>query len=301
MNKAKAHSIFAPAKINLYLHLTGRRDDGYHLLDSLIAFADIGDELTIRSASEFGFEVTGPFAERFSAAERDASPDSSNLVVRAAWALARAAGKAPDVHITLNKVLPLAAGIGGGSSDAAAAIWGLMKLWSIPESAPYLPDVMAELGADVPVCLNCQSARMQGIGEVIEPLAQLPEMPALLVNPLEPCATPEVFLRTGKAFKPAVSKDLSALTTKTELLDFLQQQENDLTPAAMEITPVIGDVLGALERSQGCALARMSGSGATCFGLFDSTESCQKAADHLRGDHPGWWIKAGTLGAPSRY
>src|SRR3989339_388717 len=173
--------IFAPAKINLFLHVTGRKDD-YHLLDSLVVFADIGDEVILEPAVDFSFEITGPFASHFRVAESDCSPNSGNLLVRAVWKMAEAARKKPDVKITLVKNLPLASGLGGSSTDAAAAIWGLLEHWRMVKHPPFLADLLLNLGADVPACLDCRPVLMRGKGEILSPIQEMPELPILLVN-----------------------------------------------------------------------------------------------------------------------
>lgn len=298
---SRSTTIFAPAKINLYLHVTGRREDGYHDLDSLAVFADIGDRLTIApSANGFDLAIEGPYAAAFSAQDRDSSPASSNLVTRAAWALARAAGRTPDVRITLTKNLPLAAGIGGGSADAAATLWGLMDLWQIPISAPFLPPLMRALGADVPACLRCASVRIAGIGDILEHIPDLPEIPVVLANPGKHCATPEAFRRfigpmRGEARLP------DDLSTPESLISFLRSCENDLTPAAMEIVPEIGACIAALAEEKDCLLSRMSGSGATVYGLFSGMEEAQRAAEAITLSHPRWWVRVGTINSPERY
>ncbi len=293
-------TIFAPAKVNLYLHVTGRLENGYHTLDSLAAFADIGDSIAISPAPEFSFGVEGPCAAAFGPKERDASPDSSNLAVQAVWAFSRAAQKIPNLRVTLTKNLPLASGLGGGSADAAAVIWGLAEWWNIPRKAPWLHGLAARLGADIPVCLDCTPARMRGIGDILDPVPALPEIPVVLAHPGKPCRTAEVFSRfTGNFREPA------ALPEHWEDIDtlvaFLKDRDNDLLPAALQAAPAIGDVLDDLGGRKGCLLARMSGSGSACFGLFADEKHARKAAKAIARDNPGWWVKSGFLGRPERY
>jgi 4-diphosphocytidyl-2-C-methyl-D-erythritol kinase len=295
-----ALDILAPAKINLYLNVLGRRDNGYHELDSLVTFIDVGDRVRIEPAARFGFSVHGPYVAYFSSAERDEGRQSRNLAVRAARAMALAAGRDPAIHLTLTKNLPLAAGIGGGSADAAAVIWGLMELWGLkPEALPWLGDLAVGLGADVPVCLACRPRRMRGIGERLDDAPSLPETPSLLVNPGVACPTADVFRRFAALYsREAVWPDnldgggLDAL---------LAANGNDLTQAAVAVAPEIAFVLEDLKALPGCHLARMSGSGATCFALFENAGQAVEAEAVLSRRHPEWWVRSGTLNRPARY
>jgi 4-diphosphocytidyl-2-C-methyl-D-erythritol kinase len=274
----------APAKVNLYLHVIGRRDDGYHLLDSLVIFAGIGDTLSGIPADTLSLRVCGPFA-----AELAAEPD--NLVLRAGRSLASAAGVAAGAALTLDKRLPVASGIGGGSADAAAALRLLCRLWQLPD-ADSLFQLAAQLGADVPVCLAGQPARMGGVGERLEPAPALPTGGLLLVNPGVAVATAEVFReRQGpwspRAVLPLAWADISAMAA------YLGGLRNDLQPPAIHLQPLIGVVLAALEATRGCLLARMSGSGASCFGLYIDAETACRAAEALPDRR--WWRWAGPL------
>jgi 4-diphosphocytidyl-2-C-methyl-D-erythritol kinase len=274
----------APAKINLYLHVTGRRDDGYHLLDSLVVFAGVGDTLSAVAADTLSLELRGPFAAGLAA-----EPD--NLVLRAARSLAAAAGVAGGAALTLDKCLPVASGIGGGSADAAAALRLLCRLWQLP-GAGLLSELALQLGADVPVCLTGQPARMGGIGERLERAPMLPAGGLLLVNPGVAVATAEVFrARRGGWSSPAVLP-LGWATASVMAAD-LRGLRNDLQSAAISLQPSIGAVLAALEATPGCLLARMSGSGATCFGLYGDRETANEAAEAL--PDPEWWRWAGPL------
>ncbi|MEZ5777613.1 MAG: 4-(cytidine 5'-diphospho)-2-C-methyl-D-erythritol kinase [Paracoccaceae bacterium] len=272
---------FAPAKINLALHVTGRRGDGYHLIDSLVVFADLGDRISVTSADRLTLEIVGP-----EAAPLVAEPD--NLVLRAA----RAFGGKRGAAIRLEKHLPVASGIGGGSADAAAALRALSSLWDRPLPAP---DAVLSLGADVPVCLVGAPARMRGIGGHLTPLPPLPEgLALLLVNPRIPVSTAEVFriLETpGNAPLPDILPDFNDMAG---FAAWLAAQRNDLEPPAIAHAPVVGDVLSAL-RSVGPLMARMSGSGATCFGLFDRLTGAQDAAKAITTAKPDWWVKACAL------
>jgi 4-diphosphocytidyl-2-C-methyl-D-erythritol kinase len=293
-------TIFAPAKINLYLHITGRLDNGYHMLDSLVAFADIGDSIEIEPATEFEFRIEGPYAGGFGPKDRDHSPDSSNLVVQAVWALARAAQKIPNVRIKLTKNLPIASGLGGGSSDAAAVIWGLLEWWKIPRQTHYLQGLMARLGADIPACLTCAPVRVRGIGDILDPAPAMNEVPIVLVNPGKPCLTGEIFSRFNGSYREPMALPHS-LEKPGELISFLSQQRNDLVKPASETVPEIGNVLNILNVQEGCTLARLTGSGATCFGLFEDEAKARKAAKSIAADNPDWWVKSGWLNRPERY
>ncbi len=298
--RTKHFTIFAPAKINMYLHVTGKLQNGYHTLDSLITFADIGDTVKIEPSSEFHFKVKGPFARAFSDEEKDSSPKSKNLVVKAIWELARSAKKTPNFTVTLTKNLPVAAGIGGGSSNAASIIWGLQQWWNLPQDAKYLPAILTSLGADVPVCLHCRPARIRSIGEIIDPIEDLPETPVVLVNPMKTCSTQEVFGHYDSSFR-----DTLALPDEFEdILDFaafLKRQKNDLTYPALEVVPEIRNVLNALDAVEGSLLSRLSGSGATCFGIFETEENALRAKEDIMSENPDWWVQSGWLNRPERY
>ncbi len=265
----------APAKINLTLHVTGRRPDGYHLLDSLVVFADLGDVLRVAPAESASLRVTGPMA-----AGVPAGPE--NLVLRAAALMGVAA------EVELEKHLPAAAGIGGGSSDAAATLRALAELTGRPP-----PAEVARLGADVPVCLAARPARMRGIGERVDPVSGLPDLAAVLVNPGAAVSTPEVFSRLERRENPPMPEPLPRWETVADLVRWLVTQRNDLEAAARALAPEIGMALAALAAMPGCGLARMSGSGATCFGLFPDRAAAGAAAAALA--RPGWWVRAVTL------
>lgn len=281
------HLVLAPAKINLYLHIVGRRADGYHLLDSLVAFAGAADRLSFQEADELSLAVTGPFANNL-AQEHD------NLVLRAARALADLAGMRPTGRITLEKNLPVASGIGGGSADAAAAMTLLMQCWNIRPDPALIHQLALRLGADVPVCLGGRTVRMTGIGETLLPVSPMPPAGLLLVNPLVPLPTGPVFkARSGPFSAPAA---LSRLWPDVYTLAAdLAQARNDLQSAATTLLPVIGSMVTDIAAQPDCLVARMSGSGATCFGLFPHVEAAQAAATKLGGR--GWWVWAGQFGA----
>ncbi|WP_299141805.1 4-(cytidine 5'-diphospho)-2-C-methyl-D-erythritol kinase [uncultured Tateyamaria sp.] len=290
--------VFAPAKINLTLHVTGQRADGYHLLDSLVAFADIGDRITLHAGwRDKAFEVTGP----------EAAPElesDSNIMWHAAtkfWM--------PDrpLSMQLDKHLPMASGIGGGSADAAATYRGLLRLRAAVEGrdvprdpTPQDAQDLLEIGADVPMCVLSDPARVQGIGEQITPVPDLHAYPVVLVNPRVQVSTPAVFKRLEAKDNPALEPWPAPFDDRDAALAWMRTQRNDLQAAAIQDCPQIGDVLAALEHSGPCQLARMSGSGATCFGLFDRMHMATDAAEAIRAAHPGWWVQAGRLNGGRR-
>jgi 4-diphosphocytidyl-2-C-methyl-D-erythritol kinase len=282
----------APAKVNLYLHVLGRRPDGYHLLDSLVAFADLSDRISLNRAAEFELTLSGPFAKNLDAGE-------GNLALKAARALAEAAGLAArPMAIELEKNIPPAAGLGGGSADAAAVLMGLSKAWGIHEAVAK--SLAPGLGADVPVCFGQRPVFMAGVGEKLGPEARLPDAGLVLANPGLPLDTAKVFAAfdaehgTGGAdnerARPALDpapRDAGALAAA------LAATANDLTEAALELAPVVGQVRAMVSGLKGCRLARMSGSGATCFGLFDDIAAAKAGAQALSAAKPGWWCWGG--------
>ncbi|EEW24818.1 4-(cytidine 5'-diphospho)-2-C-methyl-D-erythritol kinase [Rhodobacter ferrooxidans] len=273
---------FAAAKINLTLHVTGQRADGYHLLDSLVVFADVGDRISVAAGDALSLRITGPMAGALPVSD-------DNLVLRAA----RAFGAAQGVEITLEKHLPVASGIGGGSADAAATLRALAALWHLP-----LPDAAAvlKLGADVPVCLTGRAVRMEGVGEAITPLAhRLPAGWLVLANPNVGVATPAVFRALTRRDHPAMPRELPKLADAAELAAFLQMMRNDLEAPAIQLAPVIATVKAGLSAQPGCLIARMSGSGATCFGLFADPLAASAAARALQAAQPGWWVAAAEM------
>jgi len=283
-----SQAVAAPAKLNLYLHVVGRRPDGYHLLDSLVAFADIADTVEAAPADALALEITGPFAAALS------GPKEENLVWRAATLLARHLGRPPGAALTLVKRLPVASGIGGGSSDAAATLRALAALWEAPLTPGTLAAIAAALGADVPVCLAAQASWVGGIGEAIERAPPLPPVAVVLANPGVPLPTAAVFQRRAGPFS-APARFATAPHGAVALVACLARSRNDLAPAAMAMVPAIRDVLAALAETNGALLARMSGSGATCFALYDRDVEAQAAAERLRAAHPAWWVAAGRL------
>ncbi len=275
----------APAKINLTLHITGRRADGYHLLDSLVAFAGAHDQVTAAPGNALSLTVAGPFAPAL-------AQDADNLVLRAARALAAAAGVAPHAALHLEKRLPVASGIGGGSADAAAALRALCRLWNLTLPPARLHEVALGLGADVPVCLASRPCRMTGIGETLSAMPALPQCGLLLVNPGVALSTQAVFRARAGAFSQAPTlpdywPDAAALAAT------LAQGGNDLQPPAIALCPAVGALLAELGGYPGALLARMSGSGATCFALFANAGAAAAAAATL--GRPGWWCWGGPL------
>jgi 4-diphosphocytidyl-2-C-methyl-D-erythritol kinase len=279
---------FAAAKVNLYLHVIGRRADGYHLLDSLVAFADIGDRIEARPAAALSLAIEGPEA----AGLADAGED--NLMLVAARRLAEHAGVAPCAALRLDKRLPVASGLGGGSSDAAAALRALAELWRVPIGEEELAALGAGIGADVPVCLYGRPAWVGGIGERLAPAEQLPPAGILLANPRAPLPTAKVFAaRRGPFGEPArfapMPKDAA------ELARALARCRNDLTGAAICLVPELAILLDRLAALPGALLARMSGSGASAFALFADRAAAERAQQALAAAQPGWWCTAGSL------
>ncbi|KAA8611101.1 4-(cytidine 5'-diphospho)-2-C-methyl-D-erythritol kinase [Salipiger aestuarii] len=273
-----ATEVFAPAKINLALHVIGQRADGYHLLDSLVVFAPVGDRLVIAPGRGLSLHVHGPEAAGVPA-------DMGNLALRAVALLGG------DAAVTLDKRLPSSSGIGGGSADAAAALRGMAAL-----HGTRINDMQAlALGADVPMCLGSRPVRVRGIGERLDPVT-LPPVAAVLVNPRRPVSTPAVFKALQSRDNPPMPDRLPSLTDAPGLIAFLREMRNDLEAPARQVEPVINLVLTALEAQRGCTLARMSGSGATCFGLFAHEADAQAAAQRIGRAKPDWWVAGGVLG-----
>ncbi|MGN6517369.1 MAG: 4-(cytidine 5'-diphospho)-2-C-methyl-D-erythritol kinase [Rhizomicrobium sp.] len=280
--------VFAPAKINLFLHVGEKRPDGYHELESLVAFADVGDDLVFENADGLTLIVEGPFASR-----ELMGPD--NLVLRAARGAAALAGHDLPSRITLTKNLPLASGIGGGSADAAATLRAFLLEWRQDKfKLSDFVELAKTLGADVPVCFFGHSAWMYGIGDGIERV-DLPELHAVLANPGVSVGTRDVFARL--TVRSGVDKLHwpEGFSSAGEVIAFLKTVGNDLEAPALSLAPAINEVLTALRAASGCQLARMSGSGATCFGLFADSAAAQAAADAIGKAHPRWWVKPAIL------
>jgi 4-diphosphocytidyl-2-C-methyl-D-erythritol kinase len=282
----------APAKVNLTLVVLGRRRDGYHSLDSLVVFARLGDRLTLSPGRPLALRLRG-----VTAAQAGALDD--NLVLKAARVLAAEVPGLKLGRFTLEKRLPVAAGLGGGSSDAGAALRLLARANGIARDDPRLFRAARRIGADVPVCLDPRPRRMRGTGEILSPPLTVPRLAAVLVNPAVAVPTREVFaqlgLRPGASRKRA-GRPQAAPGDLDGVVAMLARQGNDLEAAAIKLKPVISRVLAALRRDPGCQFARMSGSGATCFGLFQSSRAAAAAARRLAAAHPRWWVKTTTLG-----
>ena len=275
----------APAKVNLFLRLRGVRADGYHLLESLAVFPAIGDVVEGEAAAGLSLTLDGPFG-------RDLPADGGNLVLRAAEALAEVAGIShAGAALRLVKNLPVASGVGGGSSDAAAALRLLARLWHVEP-----PEVLAErLGADVPACLSApRPTLMSGVGERLAPAPPLPRFWVVLVNPLEPVETRAVFRETREKDLPAgPAAPKAGFPTFGALIQWLRAHRNDLEPAARRLCPAVGEVLASLADAP---LVRMSGSGATCFALHERPAAAMAQADRIRAAAPGWWVVAAPVG-----
>jgi 4-diphosphocytidyl-2-C-methyl-D-erythritol kinase len=278
--------MIAAAKLNLYLHITGRRDDGWHLIDSLVAFASIADEVAVAPARMLNLTIDGPFA-------RDLGGDPrQNLVWRAATLLARRLGRSADAAVTLTKNLPVASGIGGGSSDAAACLVALAELWNC-DNRPLLMEIAAALGSDVPACLAAQPVWLADIGDRVDEAGPLPTCGVVLVNPRVALPTPAVYGAFAGPYSPSARFPIP--DNAVDLLALLARRRNDLTDTAIALVPEIGAVLDHLARLDSTRLVRMSGSGATCFALFADRDAAAVSAERLAKDRPDWWTAAGEL------
>lgn len=283
----------APAKVNLFLHVGPVDGDGYHPLASLVAFADVGDQITVERAERLTLTVTGPFGGELAG-------EGDNLILRALRALGRSAGVGdPPLAVSLDKRLPIAAGLGGGSSDAGAALRLARQALDLALDDTTLAAIAGEIGADGPMCLFARPAWAEGRGEGLTPEPRLPPLPAVLVNPGVPSPTGAVYRAydagPGAApDRPAAPHDWSA----EGVIAWLATQRNDLQAPAIGLEPAIGQALAAVAATPGVALARMSGSGATVFGLCSTRDQAEAAALALAAAHPGWWVRACTLGAP---
>jgi 4-diphosphocytidyl-2-C-methyl-D-erythritol kinase len=288
---ARGIRICAPAKLNLFLHVGEQRPDRYHALESLVVFAEAGDRLEISTSSELSLKVTGPF--------RAQCPKSDdNLVLRAARALKERSRMDEGASITLEKNLPLAAGLGGGSADAAAALRALNVLWHLNRPESELMEIAAGLGSDVPACLLSRPCWVEGRGEHVTKTAALPQLSAVLVNPGIAVPTADVFAalnaRSGVGHMRPPPTSIESLW---DMVAYLDDATNDLEAPACQLHPVIDEVLDALSQEPGCVVAQMSGSGATCFGLFDGRYLALGGAERIALEHPEWWVRATRIAA----
>jgi 4-diphosphocytidyl-2-C-methyl-D-erythritol kinase len=282
-------SASAPAKLNLYLQVTGKRADGYHLLDSLVAFADIADRIMVERAGQISVITTGPFADH-------AGPIEHNLGLRAAQALQQLTGCTLGARITVEKNIPVGAGLGGGSADAAATLKLLNSFWGLGLDRAQLMQIGLTLGADVPACVMGGTIRMEGIGEVLTQLPDLPQVPILLVHPGPGLSTPQVFRALAGRHSGAAPYSAVGFNAAGDLISGITPLRNDLEAPAIELLPVIGDILAALNSTSGCSMARMSGSGSACFAIYPNAQAASDAVTNLTSRHPHWWIRAGLLG-----
>ncbi len=283
--------ILAPAKLNLFLTIMGRREDGYHLLDSLFVFVGLADGITVEASETLSFALSGPFATNLECGD-------DNIVMKAAAVLRREACIADGARICLDKHIPLAAGLGGGSADAAAVLCALNDHWRIGWPLERLEPLAARLGADVPACLAGKPVMARGIGEHLTPAPAMPDCAILLVNPGIATPTPQVF-KAFRSMNPEIAlRAIPPLPARfedlTALVETIGPRGNDLLPAAIAVTPMIAEVLAALTMLPGAAHAGLCGSGATCFALFESAAAATRAAQSLRNVHPSWWSWSGT-------
>ena len=278
----------ARAKVNLALHVVGRRPDGYHLLDTLVVFPDVGDRLTAEPARDIRLTVTGPEGDALAA-----TPVEDNLVMRAARGLHDRVPGRDGIHLTLHKTLPVSSGIGGGSADAAAALRLACRIWEIDPRAPAVTALARELGADVPMCLDGRPLRATGIGQDITTLPAPPALGILLANPRLGVSTPDVFRALARRENPGL---VGVPSSASDYPAMIAAARNDLETPARQIEPAIGDVLAALAGLDGVMIARMSGSGATCFALLPTRQWAERAAAQLRSFRPEWWIRAAAIG-----
>jgi 4-diphosphocytidyl-2-C-methyl-D-erythritol kinase len=283
---------FAPAKLNLYLHITGRRADGYHDLDSLVAFSTIGDEVKLRPSKDFALTIVGPQAASLLNENYE-----DNLIAKAMRSLAELTGHELDAKITLVKNLPVASGIGGGSSDAAAALRALARHWQLDKDDPRILEAAARHGQDVPVCVKIENNYMTATGVIAAP--SLPRADIVLVNPNKGLPTPAVYQeykKGGDPFSP-LARLKQTPQNLGELVQELKLRSNDLYSPACRLMADVSEIIDALRTTEECLLARMSGSGASCFAVYSNAEAAQVAASKVRASNPTWWVEAGAINA----
>lgn len=279
--------MLAPAKINLDLLITAKRDDGYHLLDSLVVFADFGDELTVEEADHLSIEISGPFA-------RELSHGDDNLVLKAAKLFCQECGEEPNLKFHLVKNLPVSSGIGGGSADAAAALKLCIDYYSIDIGEDDLKNIALKLGADVPVCLKSTPVQMTDIGDGLKDFILADPLYMVLVNPGVSVSTPEIFKQYSLS-KPRFNKLRKNINSEIHLplmIKTLKESENSLQVSAISVEPRVKKVLNVLEQTDDAMLTRMSGSGATCFAIYNSNNECKMAVQKIKDEMPKWWVKA---------
>ena len=277
--------VFAPAKINLFLHVGAKRADGFHALESLAAFTEVGDKLTFAPAKTLSLRAEGPFAGKL-------PPHEDNLIIKAA----RALGGERGASIVLEKYLPVASGLGGGSADAAAALRGLNLLWELGHNDKELTKIAEPLGSDVPVCVVSRPALMEGRGEQVTPLAKLPQLALVLVNPNVMLPTVDVFSRVEKRTGTGqMERSPARLETLWDVTAYLAGARNDLEAPACALAPIIDEILDALSEQDGCAFVQMSGSGPSCYALFERREAALSAAEAIAHEHPKWWVRASRV------
>ncbi len=283
-------SASAPAKVNLTLQVLGRRRDGYHLLDSLVAFADVGERVSVRHSDAVELSISGAMAGDIQA--------HNNLVLSADAAVRRISPALPKLHYELKKCIPIAAGLGGGSADAAAVLRILSAMGYGPKSQEDLVSLALGLGADVPVCIDCVPARMSGVGENIRRFSNWPEVFCILVNPRIPVSTKEVFgaLNLGPGEMVNQSEFMPLTDDRHDLEQMIIDGRNDLEDAACKLVPGIASILSTIGLTRGCLAARLSGSGASCFGLYRNLCEAEVAGADLAAAHPDWWIRSALIG-----
>ena len=269
----------ASAKVNLCLQVVGQKSNGFHLLDSIVGFTEFGDHLSFKKSDELELTAKGAFSDQIPL-------DKSNLILKAAELLRKINNIKTGAHITLTKNLPPSAGLGGGSSDAAATIRGLSRLWGT--DLPEIDDLM-KIGSDLPVCINQKTQHMKGFGEVLEEINTFPNLPILLVNPLKKVSTQTVFRMLKNKKNPPLSKYEKLFQAKKDWINWLLLQRNDLMEPAVKVEPVISEVLRLISKQISVEKVSMSGSGATCFGIFENKHDCDLAMKRVRLERPDWW------------
>ena len=269
----------ASAKVNLCLQIVGQKSNGFHLLDSIVGFTEFGDHLSFKKSDELELTMKGAFSDQIPV-------DKSNLILKAAELLRTINNIKTGAHITLTKNLPPSAGLGGGSSDAAATIRGLSRMWGT--DLPEIHDLM-KIGSDLPVCINQKTQHMKGFGEVLNVVNTFPNLPILLVNPLKKVSTQTVFRKLENKKNSPLSKYEKLFQTKKDWINWLLLQRNDLMEPAVSVEPVISEVLQFISNQISVEKVSMSGSGATCFGVFENKHDCDLAMKQVRQERPDWW------------